>query len=92
MSAEKKEIRAVISYVGHEPWEKEFEPEATVKKVKVEAMTKGFHLEASAADNYALQQHKADLPEEQKIGTLGENPFKAELVLKKEPHKGSCQI
>ena len=83
-----REMHLVVSYIGHEPWKHPFQPEDTVHTVKVEAMTKGFDLEESAADNYALQINEADLPEATKIGTVGKSPLSVDLVLRKEPQKG----
>jgi hypothetical protein len=84
-----REIDVVVAYIGHEPWRHVFRPTATVQTVKVKAMTEGFGLEASAADNYALQLNGVDLPEATEIGQLRKNPLNVELVLKKEPHKGT---
>lgn len=83
-----REIHVVVSYVGNDPWKHPFRPTATVQEVKVGAMTKGFELEQSAAENYALQYKGADLPETDEIGSLKESPLNVELVLKKEPSKG----
>ena len=82
------EIHVVVSYIGHEPWKHPFRPADTVHAVKVEAMTKGFDLEESAAGNYALQFSGGDLPEATTIGQLGKNPLNVDLVLTKEPQKG----
>ena len=83
-----REIHVVVSYIGHEPWKHPFRPTDTVLTVKVDAMTKGFDLEESAADNYALQIDGADLPDAEEIGNLGKNPLSVDLILKKEPQKG----
>lgn len=85
---DRHEIEVVVSYIGHQPWKHPFPTAATVHTVKVEAMTKGFGLEASAADNYVLQLNGADLPEGTEIGQLNKRPLHVELVLAKEPHKG----
>jgi len=83
-----REIHVVVTYIGHEPWKHPFRPTDTVHAVKVDAMTKGFDLEGSAADNYVLQLNGADLPETTEIVSLGKNPLSVDLVLKKEPQKG----
>jgi hypothetical protein len=84
----KHEIHVVVSYIGYEPWKHPFRSVDTVHTVKVDAMTKAFELEGSAADHYALQLNDADLPEATEIGQLGQNPLSVYLVLKKEPQKG----
>lgn len=89
MVNDRHEIEVVVSYIGHPEWKHPFHATATVHTVKVDAMTKGFGLEASAADNYVLQLNGADLPESTEIGQLKKNPLHVDLLLTKEPHKGN---
>lgn len=85
---EEREIHVDVSYVGNEPWKHPFRPTDTVQTVKLEAMTKGFELEASKAEDYALQLNRADLPETKTLSEIGENPLEVELILRTEPNKG----
>lgn len=83
-----KQIQVMVKYVGNPDWNHKFPPETLVAAVKLEAMTEGFHLEASAAPNYALQIDGADVAEDKPLSVFGKENVKFELVLKKEPHKG----
>lgn len=85
---EHQEIHVVVSYLGHDPWKHPFRPTDTVHTVKVEAMTKGFGLEETAADKYVLQANGTDVPETTALDQFGKNPVEFQLVLKEEPNKG----
>lgn len=83
-----KQIKVTVKYVGHPDWTHDFPPETLIGAVKVEAMTDGFHLEASAAPKYVLQENGADVADDKALSSFHKEHLKFELVLKQEPHKG----
>lgn len=87
MEKKEKRITVIVAYTGHDEFKDEFAPETPVGTVKRKAMHQ-FGIEASAADNYALQFNGVNLEDKTKIGELGKEEVKLVLHLKKPQPKG----
>jgi len=81
------QIKVKVAYTGHDDYEGEFSPEATVGTVKLKAMGK-FEIESGAADKYVLQHDNVNIDDKVKIGALGKCEVKLVLLLKKPQEKG----
>jgi hypothetical protein len=82
-----KKIKVEVAYTGQDPYQDSFAPEVPLDTVKRKAMHQ-FGIEASAADQYALQLASANLDDKATVGSLGKSDVTLTLVLKKPQEKG----
>lgn len=83
----KTTIEVTVEYTGKRPFIEEVHGNPTFRHVKLAAM-RAFDLEASAADNYVLQDGGMDLSDQAHVESLGRAVLALHLTLKGEPVKG----
>jgi hypothetical protein len=87
MEKNEKKVEVEVAYTGHDEYKEVFSPETSIGTIKRKALHH-FHIEESAADNYALQHAGVTIEDKTEIGSFGRHEVKLVLVLKKPQEKG----